>query len=121
MSTTGTDRLEKQLLPRAPGARVWRALTDTAEFGAWLRVKLEPESLFSFHWQPTAVDPRADYSREPTTRVEFRLEAVAEDPLLTVVESGFDQLPAGRRDKAFRMNSAGWGGQLINVERHLAG
>src|SRR5262245_7588108 len=39
MSTT--DRIEKQIVLRAPRSRVWRALTDADEFGAWFRAKLE--------------------------------------------------------------------------------
>jgi len=35
-----TDRIEKQILIKAPRQRVWRALTDTGEFGEWFRVKL---------------------------------------------------------------------------------
>jgi uncharacterized protein YndB with AHSA1/START domain len=38
--TTSTDRIEKQVLLKAPLTRVWRALTDSAEFGTWFRVKL---------------------------------------------------------------------------------
>ena len=38
---TTSDRIEKQVLLRAPKSRVWRALTDAEEFGAWFRVKLE--------------------------------------------------------------------------------
>jgi len=37
---TRDDRIEKTALLRAPRARVWRALTDVEEFGAWFRVKL---------------------------------------------------------------------------------
>jgi len=83
--------------------------------------RMEAESLFSFRWHPYAVDPKVDYSSEPTTLVEFRLESVGGGTLLKVVESGFDQLPAGRRDEAFRMNDGGWAQQLVNVERHVAG
>jgi len=36
-----TDRIEKQVLLRAPRARVWRALTDAEEFGAWFGVKFD--------------------------------------------------------------------------------
>lgn len=43
MSTATTDRIEKKILLRAPRARVWRALTDTREFGEWFRVALEGE------------------------------------------------------------------------------
>ena len=35
------DRIEKRLELKAPPARVWRALTDYREFGAWFRVKLD--------------------------------------------------------------------------------
>ena len=36
-----TDRIEKDVLLRAPRSRVWRALTDAQEFGAWFGVKLQ--------------------------------------------------------------------------------
>ena len=36
-----TDRIEQRVVLRAPRARVWRALTNATEFGAWFRVKLE--------------------------------------------------------------------------------
>ena len=40
--------------------------------------------------------------------------------MLTVVESGFDKLPPGRRDEAFRMNDGDWTSQLKNIERYVA-
>ncbi|MGE3454861.1 MAG: vanillate O-demethylase oxidoreductase VanB, partial [Kofleriaceae bacterium] len=36
-----TDRIEKRITLRAPVSRVWRALSDTAEFGAWFGIKLD--------------------------------------------------------------------------------
>lgn len=41
METNDTDRITKNVLLRAPRARVWRALTDAEEFGRWFGVKLE--------------------------------------------------------------------------------
>ena len=35
------DFIEKQIELKAPVSRVWRALTDYREFGAWFRVDLE--------------------------------------------------------------------------------
>ena len=35
------DRIEKTIDLKAPVERVWRALTDYREFGAWFRVALE--------------------------------------------------------------------------------
>ena len=42
--------------------------------------KMEPERLFSFTWHPYAIDPQMDYSKEPSTLVEFRLEPKGEGP-----------------------------------------
>jgi uncharacterized protein YndB with AHSA1/START domain len=75
---------------------------------------IDPERLFSFFWHPYAIDPQVDYSQEPPTLVEFRLEKTATGTLLTVTESGFDAIPAHRRGEAFRMNNQGW---TIQVER----
>jgi uncharacterized protein YndB with AHSA1/START domain len=147
-----TDRIEKSVDIAAPVERVWRALTDHEEFGAWFRVKLEAPfalgetargrithpgfehvtwaarvvamdapSLFAFTWHPYAVDPGIDYSDEPPTRVEFRLEPAGEGTRLTVTESGFDSIPAGRRDEALRMNERGWEAQVGNVKAHVEG
>ena len=41
MSPSPTDRIERMVVVRAPRSRVWRALTDPAEFGAWFGVKVE--------------------------------------------------------------------------------
>ena len=83
---------------------------------------MEPERLFSFTWHPYAVDPDADYSAEPPTLVEFRLEPTpAGGTMLTVVESGFSKIPAGRRAEAFRMNDGGWAQQMENIAAHVDG
>lgn len=81
--------------------------------------KLEPEYYFSYTWHPYAIKPGIDYSKEPPTLVEFRLEETAGGTLLTVIESGFKRLPAHRRAEAFRMNNDGWSEQLTNIERHV--
>ena len=145
------DLIEKQIELNAPVSRVWRALTDHREFGAWFGVELEnpfvagqasrghitypgyehlrmevvvqaiePERLFSFTWHPYAVDPLVDYSKEPSTLVEFRLEKTATGTLLRLTESGFDKIPEGRRFEAFRRNDGGWAEQMKNIEKHVA-
>jgi uncharacterized protein YndB with AHSA1/START domain len=81
---------------------------------------MEPERLFSFTWHPYAVDPKMDYSAEPQTLVEFRLEKMAQGTLLMVTESGFDGIPAGRRAEAFLRNDGGWAEQMKNIERYVA-
>ncbi len=81
--------------------------------------RMEPERLLSWRWHPAAVDPAVDYSPEPTTLVVFELKEVDGGTLLSVVESGFDNIPPARRLDAFRMNSNGWDGQMKNIEKHV--
>src|SRR4051794_9046861 len=57
-------------------------------------VAMEPMRLFAFTWRPYAIDPKVDYSAEEPTQVEFRLEPCAGGTRLTIVESGFDKVPA---------------------------
>jgi uncharacterized protein YndB with AHSA1/START domain len=81
--------------------------------------KMEPERFFSFTWHPYAVDPAIDYSKEPTTLVEFRLEAKDGGTVLSLTESGFDAIPKERQFEAFRMNDGGWTEQMTNIERYV--
>lgn len=83
--------------------------------------RIEPEHYFAFRWIPYGIDAEADPKNEPTTLVEFRLEKVAEGTLLTIVESGFDRVPAHRRERAFRMNEGGWAAQAENIKKYVEG
>lgn len=107
----------------APGSRVTGRITRAGYENLTMEItieRIEPERLFSYRWHPYAIDPKVDYSGEPMTLVEFRLEEVAGGTQLTVIESGFDRIPASRRAEAFRMNDHGWESQLKNIERHVA-
>lgn len=149
---TSTDRIERQILLKAPRSRVWHALADAESFGDWFGVALKgkrfvageytqgnitypgyehlvfealvesvkPEHYLAFRWHPYAIDPDADYSKEPTTLVEFTLEEARDGTLLRVIESGFDRIPVERRSEAYRMNSGGWTEQMENIEKYVA-
>jgi uncharacterized protein YndB with AHSA1/START domain len=83
--------------------------------------RIEPKRYFSFRWIPYGIDAEAGAKEEPTTLVEFLLEEVTDGTLLTIVESGFDRVPAHRRERAFRMNEAGWAAQAQNVSKYVDG
>ncbi|HJU68892.1 MAG TPA: SRPBCC family protein [Gemmatimonadaceae bacterium] len=147
--THSTDRIEKTTLLRAPQARVWRALSDAKQFATWFGItldepfvvgrtvtgqlsmrgeqftiefaidRIEPEHTFAYRWHPYAIDKNTDYSAEPMTLVEFRLKSVPEGTELTIIESGFDRIPAHRRDEAYRMNDGGWKSQIEKLRRHV--
>jgi uncharacterized protein YndB with AHSA1/START domain len=106
----------------APGATVRGPITYTGYEHLTLEITIErmdERRLLSFRWHPHAVETGVDYSQEPTTLVEFRLEPSPAGTLLVVTESGFDRIPAGRRPKAFEMNSSGWAAQMANIARHV--
>ncbi|HEV3157590.1 MAG TPA: SRPBCC family protein [Candidatus Baltobacteraceae bacterium] len=81
--------------------------------------RVEPLRLFSFRWHPFAVDSDSDYSNEPMTLVAFELEEIPGGAMLTITESGFDQLPPTRRVKAFTANEQGWSAQTRLIEKYL--
>jgi len=81
--------------------------------------RIEPERYFSYRWHPYAIDPKADYSNEPTTLVEFLLEEADGGTALTIIESGFDRIPLARRAEAFRMNDNGWTGQAKAIAAYV--
>jgi uncharacterized protein YndB with AHSA1/START domain len=156
------DRIEKQVELRAPMDRVWRAISDSQEFGRWFGARIdgpfvagtsvtatitpttvdeevaelqrphagakatwqivavEPPRRFAYRWHPFAVDRNVDYAAEPTTLVEFTLSPTPDGVLLTIVESGFDAIPAARRSAAFEANSGGWAKQVELVRKYLS-
>ncbi len=81
--------------------------------------KVEPEGYFSYRWHPYPMDPAIDYSAEPTTLVEFKLDETPTGTTVTIIESGFDRLPASRRVEAFRMNEGGWASQAKKLANHV--
>ena len=85
----------------------------------WQIVAIEPRRRFAYRWHPFAIDPGADYEREPTTLVEFVLSETPDGVLLTITESGFDALPEARRSASFDANAEGWAIQTGLVRRYL--
>ena len=137
------DRIERTVELAHPPATVWVALT-TAEglagwFGneaaidlrpggaAWMRwtgegftanmrvERVEEPRVFGFTWHIYGLpddDPRRTY-------VEFTLEPVAAGTRLTVVESGFAQLPDDAHHKAYDGNTDGWAKELGELAGYL--
>jgi uncharacterized protein YndB with AHSA1/START domain len=81
--------------------------------------EMKPEYYFSFNWHPYAVDLERDYSSEKPTLVELRLKEVGEATVLSIVESGFEQVPQDRREEAFQMNEGGWSQQIENIKAYV--
>lgn len=106
--------LEKQVELKASLARVWLALTD--EFSEWspdapgrVVTRAERERLLVFTW------------REGTpTFVELRLEDTPDGTLLILEESGFENIPIGRRGEEFKLSDERWTERMKNLERRVA-
>jgi uncharacterized protein YndB with AHSA1/START domain len=81
--------------------------------------KIEPERLFSFTWHPYAVDTKIDYSKEPPTLVEFKLEQTEDGTVILLSESGFEKVPESRRLEAFRKNDEGWTEMIESLANYV--
>jgi uncharacterized protein YndB with AHSA1/START domain len=146
---SSTDRIHKEVLLRAPVARVWQAISDSRRFGEWFRVDLEGPfvagsvvrgKILEPGWENTPVEmavervepervlafrwhagpPSATQAaEEPMTLVVFELHPRADGVLLTIDESGFDALSPERRLEAYRGNEEGWAEQVQRVARYV--
>jgi uncharacterized protein YndB with AHSA1/START domain len=136
------DRIERILELAHPPAKVWAAITTAEGLGTWfgdeatidlrpggsaqikwkegptasIRVeRVEEPVAFGFTWQISGLpedDPRRTY-------VEFTLEPAGPGTRLTVVESGFAQLPQETYRKVYEGNTEGWRSELGELADYL--
>jgi uncharacterized protein YndB with AHSA1/START domain len=136
------DRVERTVQITHPPAAVWAALTTAEGLSAWFgkeaaidlrpggpaRVKVksghthnmrvervEEPTIFGFTWNIHGLpedDPRRTY-------VEFTLEPSGAGTQLTVIESGFAQLPEDTHREAYDGKARGWPIKLGELVDHL--
>ena len=79
-----TDEIEKNVLLRAPRTRIWRALTDSTEFGTWFGVKFDgpftPGASMRGVIQPTQVDPEVAKAQKPYEGKAFEITVEQMEP-----------------------------------------
>jgi uncharacterized protein YndB with AHSA1/START domain len=67
--TSTTDRIEKQVLLRAPRERVWLAVSDAEQFGTWFGIRFDGPFVAGTRQTgritPTEVDPEIAKAQEP--------------------------------------------------------
>lgn len=106
-----------------PGKVVAMKITDPPEYAGTeftvSVVDVVPPRLLSFRWHPGEPEPGQNLEDEPTTLIEFALEPEGAGTRLTVTESGFEAIPAGRRAAAFRSNEEGWSIQVQRVRDYV--
>ncbi|HEY3982349.1 MAG TPA: SRPBCC domain-containing protein [Streptosporangiaceae bacterium] len=136
------DRIERVLELPHPPARVWAALTTAEGLSGWfgnqatidlrpggsalmtwdggdvarMRVeRVDEPSVFGFTWPIYGLpddDPRRTY-------VEFTLEPAGAGTRLTVVETGFAQVPGEAHGTAYDGNTRGWASELGELVAYL--
>jgi uncharacterized protein YndB with AHSA1/START domain len=135
------DRIERTIEIAHPRPKVWAALTTAEGLGTWFgqaaKIDLRPGGAAQLSWPDKTVDLRVERVEEPTvfgftwsiyglpeddprrTYVEFTLEQVAAGTRLTVVETGFAQLPEDAHETAFSGNTTGWARELGELVDYL--
>jgi uncharacterized protein YndB with AHSA1/START domain len=83
--TSSTDRIEKQLLLRAPLERVWRAISDAREFGSWFGMRVDGPFAAGAHLTgqivPTTVDPDVAAAQKPYEGQRFDIQVDRVEPM----------------------------------------
>jgi uncharacterized protein YndB with AHSA1/START domain len=136
------DRIERIVQIAHPPAKVWAALTTADGLSAWFgqeaTIDLRPGGSVSMQWDSGhTADMRVERVDAPTvfgftwhifglpegdlrrTYVEFTLEPTGSGTRLTVVESGFAQLPQDAHRKAYDGNTEGWASELGELVDYL--
>ena len=84
-----TDRIEKKILLHAPLKRVWRALTDSTEFGVWFGVKFDgpfqPGASLRGVIVPTTMDPEVAKAQKPHEGTPFQITVEQIEPRSAVL------------------------------------
>ena len=126
MSVAVTDRIEKQILLRAPQARVWRALTDIKEFGTWFGVKFDtpfaPGARLRGVLVGTAVDAKVAKAQREHADIPFEItiDRIEPEGLFSfrwhpfAIERGVDYSTEPTTLVAFILQQAA-GGTLLTV------
>jgi uncharacterized protein YndB with AHSA1/START domain len=80
-----TDRIEKQILLHAPLERVWRAISDSVQFGRWFGVTFDGPFAAGAHLtgriSPTTVDPDVAKLQKPHEGKTFELWVERIEPI----------------------------------------
>jgi len=123
-----TDCIEKKILLRAPRERVWRALSDSAEFGTWFGLKFDGPFVAGQSVRgvlvPTTVDPEVGKLQEPHagTAFEIKIETIEPERLLAfrwhphAVDAAKDYSAEPMTLVAFQLEEAAEGLQLTLTE-----
>jgi uncharacterized protein YndB with AHSA1/START domain len=79
-----TDRIEKKVLLRAPKKRIWRALSDSSEFGSWFGVKFDglfaPGACVRGVVAPTTVDAEVAKAQKEYEGMPFEITIEQMEP-----------------------------------------
>ena len=124
--TDVADRIEKKIVLRAPLSRVWRAISDSHEFGAWFGVELdapfEAGARVTGRITPTKVDPDVAKLQEPHTgkSFEFTIDRILPDRLFSfrwhpfAIESDVDYSKEPHTLVVFELTEVD-GGTLVTI------
>ncbi|MCW8108150.1 SRPBCC family protein [Alteromonas ponticola] len=141
------QNIRQEIMVNAPIEKVYQAISDPEQITHWFPdtvegrfavgeqpilgfgehgkcqiyvVDVKAPEYFAFRWVPGSECYVGDVLSVPTTLVEFRLERVSEETCkVTLLESGFSDLPSDMIDDALKQNTNGWNFMLERLGKYF--
>ncbi len=134
--------IRQQVVLKAPREKVWEAISTPEGWNGWFGenaqggfqlgdtmildgisyavvVEMEAPSRFAYKWHPGEECAVDKYPESEMTTVRFLLEDHPEGTLLTLIETGFENIPEERRARCVTLNTDGWRWELGELQAYL--
>ena len=126
--------------------KVWDAITNPAKLVQWFGDRVEfdklavgemmlfgweedlfrgiiagisPKYRFAYRWEAGKNNQETPFAEIHTTLVTFNLDEVPEGTRLTMVETGFADLPENLKLRQFEENTSGWNAELKDLQDYF--
>lgn len=147
MNAAVQDTIEREIVVKAPQARVYSAISDPDQITGWFPDAVEgtfhvgeqpildfgedgkariyvvaarPNDYFAYRWVPGGGEVVDNVLAVPNTLVEFHIQDANGATKVTMKESGFASLPADVAEAKFKDNVGGWDYMMDRLSKLLS-
>lgn len=128
--------VERSIWIDAPRERVWQAVTDPVQIAAWFApgtdflqdgntISIQLNGEYVAVAEIEVLDPPHELTTcnlpDRTLTTTYKLVEEGSGTRFTVIESGYENVPAGDRQSRFDQDTHGWGLALENLKAYMEG